>query len=137
MSNDDGDDLLTISLSNDNGGSWTTPESINNTGGGGVHTIRIADVMTPTDQMLLHLTVADQPNNSLTEAALDAVMIFEVGCGGIPGDINGDGVVNTVDLLLLLAAWGPCAPPCPEDLDFNGVVDIDDLFAVLGAWGPC
>lgn len=29
--------------------------------------------------------------------------------GPRPADVNGDGVVNVVDLLELLGAWGPCA----------------------------
>ncbi len=53
--------------------------------------------------------------------------------GQIPGDINGDGVVDVVDLLAVLAAWGPC-PDCPEDLDGNGVVDVLDLLILLGNW---
>ena len=49
-------------------------------------------------------------------------------------DINCDGIVNTVDLLRLLAAWGPC-PGCPEDLDGNGVVNTADLLTLLAEWG--
>jgi 3-phytase len=60
--------------------------------------------------------------------------------GGAPvGDLNGDGRVGIVDLLLLLAAWGPCpAPPqaCPADLDRGGAVGISDLIILLANWGP-
>lgn len=55
----------------------------------------------------------------------------------IPGDVNGDGVVDGADLGLLLAAWGACpAPPqgCPEDLNGDGVVDGADLGLLLAAW---
>ena len=54
----------------------------------------------------------------------------------IPGDVNGDGIVNTEDLLLLLAAWGECQG-CPEDLNGDGVVNTTDLLALLAAWGEC
>jgi hypothetical protein len=53
-----------------------------------------------------------------------------------PADIDGSGVVDTADLVSLLAAWGPCAD-CPEDVDENGTVDTADLLALLAAWGPC
>ena len=53
-----------------------------------------------------------------------------------PEDLNHDGVVNVLDLLQLLAAWGPC-PACPEDLNGDGVVNVLDLLIVLAAWGPC
>ena len=51
----------------------------------------------------------------------------------IPGDVNGDGVVNVEDLLLLLAAWGPCEG-CPEDINGDGVVNVEDLLTLLGNW---
>jgi hypothetical protein len=51
------------------------------------------------------------------------------------GDLDGDGLVRTSDLLLLLAAWGACPPvDCPADLDGNGVVGTGDLLLLLGNW---
>ncbi len=50
------------------------------------------------------------------------------------GDLDGDGTVGSGDLLLLLAAWGPC-DACPEDLDGDGTVDFGDLLQLLQAWG--
>jgi uncharacterized delta-60 repeat protein len=57
--------------------------------------------------------------------------------GPIPGDLNGDGVVDGADLLILLSAWGNCADPddCPADLDKNGIVDGSDLLILLSNWG--
>lgn len=55
-----------------------------------------------------------------------------------PGDINGDGVVNVLDLLALISAWGACQPApatCPADLDGNGTVNVLDLLIVIGNWG--
>jgi trimeric autotransporter adhesin len=53
------------------------------------------------------------------------------------GDLNGDGVVDVSDLLILLAAWGPCPPSgdCPADLDGDGVVGVSDLLILLENWG--
>jgi len=53
----------------------------------------------------------------------------------VPGDINGDGVVNGVDLALVLGSWGPCAG-CPADINGDGTVSGLDLAIVLGAWSP-
>jgi len=56
---------------------------------------------------------------------------------GPEGDINGDGLVNTEDLLSLLAAWGSCPDPptdCPADLDDDGEVGTSDLLILLANW---
>lgn len=49
-----------------------------------------------------------------------------------PADINGDGVVNGLDLTALLAAWGTSA--ASADLDDSGTVDGFDLTQLLAAW---
>ena len=58
--------------------------------------------------------------------------------GPIPGDLDGDGSVAITDLLMLVAAWGPCPDPpdpCPADLDDDGDVGILDLLTLLAYWG--
>ncbi|MCH8164456.1 MAG: FG-GAP repeat protein [Planctomycetes bacterium] len=56
----------------------------------------------------------------------------------LPGDLNGDGVVGILDLLILLAAWGPCNEPCPPacagDLNGNCTVNVLDLLILLANW---
>jgi hypothetical protein len=51
-------------------------------------------------------------------------------------DVNGDGVVDSMDFALVMAAYGPCAG-CPEDVDGSGVVDDHDAQEVLSNLGPC
>lgn len=61
-----------------------------------------------------------------------------------PEDLNGDGVVNGLDLGLLLGAWGTLCvgcgelfnpPPCFGDLDGDCWVSGFDLAILLAAWG--
>lgn len=75
-----------------------------------------------------------------------------------PADLNRDGIVNGLDLALLLGAWGACpsslpGPPvrsggvsapltspasarsCLADLNADGMVSGFDLAMLLGAWG--
>ncbi len=54
-----------------------------------------------------------------------------------PWDLNGSGDVGILDLLALLAAWGPCEAPCPPDFDGGGTVDIFDLLTLIANWGAC
>jgi len=52
-----------------------------------------------------------------------------------PGDVNGDGLVNVMDLLDLLAMWGACPGGCcTADFDQDGMVTVVDLLALLKNW---
>jgi len=55
----------------------------------------------------------------------------------IPGDINGDGFVNVLDLIDLLICFGqPALPDCEaEDLNDDGVVNVLDMIEVLINFG--
>lgn len=49
------------------------------------------------------------------------------------GDLDLDGIVDSLDLSRLLAAWS--TDDAASDLDRSGVVDSADLAILLGAWG--
>ncbi len=53
------------------------------------------------------------------------------------GDLDGDGVIGSGDLAIVLGAWGACGQGgvCPADLDDDGMVGSSDLALILGAWG--
>ncbi|MHC4447010.1 MAG: hypothetical protein ACYSXF_04400, partial [Planctomycetota bacterium] len=55
-------------------------------------------------------------------------------------DINGDGVINVLDLIELLLCFGqPATPPCvEEDVNNDGTVNVLDLIELLLLFGqPC
>jgi len=54
-----------------------------------------------------------------------------------PADFEGDGDVDTADLLTLLAAWGDCPINCPWDFNGDGYVDDLDQEILLAHWGDC
>lgn len=60
----------------------------------------------------------------------------EVGAFTALGDLSGDQSVNSVDLAILLGAWGACPSraTCAADLDQSGTVDAADLAILLAAW---
>jgi hypothetical protein len=53
-----------------------------------------------------------------------------------PSDLNGDGTVNSADLGLFLAAWGPQTSH-PADFNGDGAVWSDDLGLLIADWGDC
>ncbi len=63
------------------------------------------------------------------DAAIEYVNAFLL---GPQGDLNGDGVVNSSDLAIVLGSWG--AMNAPADLNDDGIVNSSDLAIVLGSW---
>ena len=54
-----------------------------------------------------------------------------------PNDVNGDGVVDVQDLVIVITSWGECPGglPCPADVNDDGVVNVSDLVSVITGWG--
>ena len=57
-------------------------------------------------------------------------------CPSCPWDLDGNGLVGTSDLLMLLARWGVAAGN-PADFDGDGFVGTSDLLKLLANWGAC
>lgn len=54
----------------------------------------------------------------------------------VPGELNGDGVVDSSDLNILLSNFG-CTPqsgPCAGDINRDGMIDAGDLNLLLSNW---
>jgi hypothetical protein len=91
------------------------------------------------------------PNASQADCDLDGVgdaceSSGDINQNGIPdscecmADLFVDGLVNGVDLGVLLAYWGPATSlPVSQRCDMNrdGAVDGIDLGYLLSRWGPC
>jgi hypothetical protein len=52
------------------------------------------------------------------------------------GDLNGDGNVGVVDLLVTIDQWGPCSN-CDADVNGDGEVNVLDLLVIIDQWGEC
>ncbi len=84
MSNDDGDDSLIVELSAD-GGPWVEAKRYTGGGGGWIEdAIIVGDVLTPTADIRVRFSVADNPNDSVTEAALDSLRAEVFVCDELP-----------------------------------------------------
>ena len=83
---------------------------------------------------------ADDP--SFEENGCGVPVIVDIGAfefageGSMPfrGDLNGDLIVNTADLLVLFGNWGLCSGCCLADFEINGSVDTVDLLILFGEW---
>ncbi len=88
--NDDGDDSLTVEISNDGGQSWTMVETV--TGQTDWHKVEfaVADFLGQTDQMVFRFSTADEPNNSITEACIDEFALAAMFCATADADHDND-----------------------------------------------
>ncbi|MDA0802724.1 MAG: choice-of-anchor B family protein [Planctomycetota bacterium] len=132
-----GEDPFTVDLSGNNGSTWTNAlTTLVTTAGWTEHRVDIASVMTPTATMKLRFRTTDAGvGGSIVEAAIDDLSIIGFECEepSIPGDVNGDGIVDGQDLAGLLGAWGSSLPAA--DFNGDGVVDGVDLASLVANWG--
>ena len=130
-------DFLDVEVSNDDGASWTLIESVAHTQGWVERTIQLADYVELTSQVRIRFSVTDNPNDSKTEAGVDAVEVFYLACVEAgTGDFDGDGDVDLDDFASFPDCLaGPDATPDPPDpisaddclsaFDFDADTDVD------------
>ena len=134
-------DVMTVSVSNDGGASWTTVGAVGTTTEGSdtvwqTASFRVSDYVAPTSQVRVRFSVTDLPNDNVVEAGIDELRVTAIDCGGCIPDVNASGIVDVDDLLAIINAWGACTG-CAADLNDSGAVDVDDLLMVINGWGPC
>jgi len=127
-------DSMPIQISNDNGVTWVTLADVavsNNTWSR--HQWRVRDFVTPTASVRVRFVARDLATGSLVEAAIDDFRITNIDCTAntIPGDLDGDGLVNGADLASLLNGWGTTGS---TDIDGSGNTDAADLAILLNNW---
>lgn len=83
-----------------------------------------------------NLAIIGSPGDDEIAPSAGAVYSFDLSACLCPADLDGDGSVNTSDLLALFAQWGP-NPGSQADLDGDGIVNTTDLLTLFANWGPC
>ncbi len=82
-------DVFTVAVSNNNGSSWTTVETVGPTGqeassGWYLHQFRVADFVTPSAQVKLRFVAQDLSGDSEIEAAVDDLEVLDLVCATAP-----------------------------------------------------
>ncbi|MFG0241144.1 MAG: GC-type dockerin domain-anchored protein [Phycisphaerales bacterium JB054] len=127
------EDRLTVQVSSNGGNSWVQLETTRSAGEQWVVPVfHIRDYVELTDRFRIRFNATDNPNDSETEAAIDAFILEDVDCGGCIADFNGDGEVNTLDVLSFLNAWN--AGDGSADINGDGDVNTLDVLAFLNLW---
>ncbi|MBK7403781.1 MAG: hypothetical protein IPJ41_03890 [Phycisphaerales bacterium] len=128
------EDRLSVYLSGDNGASWVLAHAIPHSGTAWfVDSIQVRDFLPDATTLKVRFAVADNPDDSTTEAAIDALLITDFVCdGGCVADFNGDGTVNTQDVLAFLNAWN--AGDSAADINGDGSINTQDVLAYLNLW---
>ncbi len=131
-SNDDNDDVFQVHVSNNNGASWVLVASFPDLGQTwNQESFLLDDFVTPTSQVKIRFSSRDNPNNSVTESAIDALKISYVLCESVtcPIDFNNDGVVDVLDFFAFITLFnnGDVA----ADLNADGNVDVLDFFEFI------
>ncbi len=123
-------DRLVVEITDD-GTRWTLLESVDHAMGGeewSEQIITVSDFVGLTNQVQLRFTVSDVPNDSRTEAAVDAASITGFRCdatGGCRADIDGDGDLTVFDFLAFQNAFD--AGDLSADFDGDGTLSIFDF----------
>lgn len=126
-------DSMPVQISGDGGTTWVLLEDVTENANVWVEkTFRVADFVTPSANVRLRFLARDLATGSVVEAGVDYVRVLTAGCPTRPEDLDGNGVVDSGDLAVLLNNWGN---PGLGDINGDGTVDSGDLAAVLNAWG--
>jgi murein tripeptide amidase MpaA len=134
----EGADSLFVDVSSDDGATWVTVKEIEHENAWRSDGFDVADFIEPNDTVRVRFRIADNPNNAVTEGAVDDVVVDGLTCANVPlpGDMNCDGDVNFDDIdgfVLALTSREQYEAQYPDcdylnaDVNQDGSVDFDDI----------
>lgn len=94
------EDRLLVELANNSVVTFVQAESVADSDGWTQHNVHLNDLFAAPGMIRLRFSVADNPNDSRTEAAVDAVLFLDIACDSncMKGDVNLDGLLDSRDV---------------------------------------
>ena len=135
------DDQMEIQLSNNDGGSWTTIDTLSGSQGGGwvEYSFDLNSIFViPSSEVRVRFLASDTGDGSVVEAGVDAVKLVEFVCVDAPAGCNDAdlaepfGVLNFFDVSAFLSAFN--AGESSADLNNDGNHDFFDISDFLSAF---
>lgn len=145
-------DRMNIYISSNGGANWLALETVGPiteaSGGWYQMTFWVNDYITPTEEVKIRFIASDYNQESVVEAAIDAISIEIFTCWKpySCGDVDESEAVDIDDVVFLvnfIFAGGPSPEPLEAgDADCSGDVDIDDVVFIIayifsGGLEPC
>ncbi|HCZ08200.1 MAG TPA: hypothetical protein DHV07_03620, partial [Flavobacteriales bacterium] len=125
---ENGDDVTSNDVA---GGSWLAiPGNVSGTSPDAEGRVLIAQ-LTTDGTVVFDCNIQYREPDGSTPVVVELSLVFQNGC---PEDVNGSGLVDIEDILLVLMNFG-CSNTCIGDLDGDGTVTVADGLQVLGAFG--
>lgn len=141
------DDSMNVQISNNNGGSWTTIDTLGPDSQGGGWTEYAFDLnsifASPSSQVRVRFRVSDLGDGSVVEAGVDSVKLVELSCVDAPSGCNAAdlaepfGALNFFDISAFLAAFN--AGDASADLNNDGehnFFDVSSFLSIFNAGCP-
>ncbi|MEM1183504.1 MAG: S8 family serine peptidase [Planctomycetota bacterium] len=120
----DDEDVLVVSASNDDGATWVEVDRVRSTFRWSERSVSLA-AFAGDPSVKLRFEISDIGDNSMTEAAIDAVRVASPACGPCPADLDGNGQYDLDDIDAFILLFLESAPAV--DFDGTGVIDLDDV----------
>lgn len=128
-----GDDVLEVQVSANNGASWVTVESVGDNAAWIESGFRVADYVSTGGTLRVRFISSDNPNTYITESGVDAFRVFDISCDApCTADLDGNGELNFFDISAYLGLYN--AGSAQADLDNNGELNFFDVSAYLAAY---
>jgi len=131
--NGDTDDFL-VQFSDNGGVSWAGADfTAHDDSGWQFVSVRVSDVVDVTSEFRVRFVANDNPNDSVTEAGVDAFSIFVGGTPACRADFDGDGELTIFDFLAFQNAFD--AGDLVADFDGDGELTIFDFLEFQNEFG--